>query len=296
MQRASQLEDAMADKDAGPVSALLREACIIVVTYNSENVLERFFQSLPAGVDVVVVDNASEDASVGVAARFGARIVRMNANRGYGAACNAGAGASSARFFVFANPDVSFEKGAVQGLLQAMVRYPDAAFNPCIYSGRRRYFRKRSRLLHADHTWTGAPPSHDSAIPILSGSCIAVRREHFDAIGGFDENIFLFHEDDDFSVRLKTSGVELRLAHEANVFHSAGDSSGRSESVARVKGRAMAQSLLYVMRKHDMPFDLDNEILRARLKMLLPHVFMSKARKAKNRAFLQVLQAAADGE
>ncbi len=77
----------------------------------------------------------------------------------------------------------------------------------------------------------------------------------------------MFHEDDDLSLRLKQAGLELRLASRAVVEHSEGNSSARSAVVGRIKGEAMGRSLVYVMRKHEVPFDLARENLKTRWKL-----------------------------
>ena len=54
-------------------------------------------------------------------------------------------------------------------------------------------------------------------------------------IGGFDENIFLFFEDDDLSLRLSKSPQALMLIHNAIVKHDGGASSGYSLESEKIK-------------------------------------------------------------
>ena len=53
----------------------------------------------------------------------------------------------------------------------------------------------------------------------LSGACFAVRREAFDAVGGFDASYFLYHEDLDLSLRLRLAGGRLGVEPDARVEH-----------------------------------------------------------------------------
>lgn len=265
------------------------DVCIVAVTYNSAAVLPRFLESIPRGVHIVVVDNASDDGSAAIAEAAGAEVLRLDGNIGYGAASNIGARASKTEYLVLANPDIRFLDGAVHAMAAAAEQYPNAAFNPRMYNGKKQSFRRWSRLQPQAGRWAGPSPGSDCAVPVLSGACIFIRREHFDLIGGFDPAIFLFHEDDDLSLRLKQAGLELRLASHAVVEHFEGNSSGRSTVVGRVKGEAMGQSLVYVMRKHDMPLDLTRETFKTRSKLLLPHVLLKPARRAKYLGFLKGL-------
>lgn len=262
---------------------------LVVVTHNSAAVLQSFLNSVPEGIKVIVADNHSTDKSVVVARAAGAQVVEIGENVGYGCACNIGAGASSAPMLLFANPDLRLRPGAVEELVSAAETFSNAAFNPRIYSGRRRRFRKWSRLLPASAFWRGSPPESDCSIPVLHGSCILVRRDHFEAIGGFDPKIFLFHEDDDLSLRLRQAGIELRLAAKAVVDHAEGNSSGKSSRSGRIKGEAMGRSLVYVMDKHHLNLDVSVERHKAWLKLLSPHVLFNGARRSKVLGFLHGL-------
>lgn len=266
------------------------DVTVIGISYNSAAVLPDFLASIPAGVATVIVDNASTDSSADIAERAGAKLVRLKDNLGYGGACNVGAEIAQSRFLIFVNPDVRFAPSAIEEMVAAARKHPKAAFNPRIFSRGKQMFRRRSRLQPQLGRWNGALPTMDCTIPVLSGACIFLRREDWKEIGGFDPHIFLFHEDDDFSLRLQKIGVELRLAAGARIEHGQGESSIRSPSVGRIKGEAMGRSLVYVMRKHGVPIDLAAERRRTRAKLLLPHVFLNATRREKHLGFLRGLE------
>lgn len=272
-----------------------KQVDLVIVTYNSATVIGRCLESAGRLANVIVCDNASDDETAEIARRYGAQVVRNVINVGYGSACNVGAAAGTAPFLLFANPDVQFQPGAVEELVTAAQRYTDAAFNPVIFSKGRRRFKRRSRLLRREEAWNQPAPREDCVVPILHGSCMLVRRSHFERIGGFDPHIFLFHEDDDISVRLRQSGVELRVAVASIIKHSEGGSSVRSALSGRIKGEAMGRSLVYVMKKHQMPLDLRRERRRIWLKLLSPHAFLNGARRAKLLGFLRGLSSEPSG-
>ncbi|WP_378947194.1 glycosyltransferase family 2 protein [Mesorhizobium sp. ANAO-SY3R2] len=262
---------------------------LVVVTHNSGAVLQSFLKSVPNHVRTIVVDNGSSDDTVEVATAAGARVIRVGDNVGYGSACNIGAAAGTASLVLFVNPDVRFEEGAIKAFVSAAAAHPNAAFNPRIYTGSRRRFRRRSRLLPASEHWQGAAPDDDCVIPVLHGACIVLRREHFNKVGGFDAKIFLFHEDDDLSIRLRQAGVELRLAAKALIDHDEGNSSARSSQSSRIKGEAMGRSLVYVMQKHGLHLNVPAERRRTWLRFLSPHVLLRNARRSKLLGFLHGL-------
>jgi N-acetylglucosaminyl-diphospho-decaprenol L-rhamnosyltransferase len=265
------------------------DVTVIGISYDSAKVLPGFLASIPAGITKVVVDNASSDDSAATAERAGAQVIRLTENLGYGAACNAGAEIAQSRFLIFVNPDICFAPGAIEALVAAAEKYPNAAFNPRMFSQGKQVFRRRSRLLPHLGRCGGPPPVEDCLIPVLAGACIFVHRKHWELIGGFDPQIFLFHEDDDFSLRLQQNGIELRLAADARMEHAQGESSGRSPCVGRIKGEAMGRSLVYVMRKHGLPVNVAAERRRVCAKLFLPHVLFNATRREKHLGFLRGL-------
>jgi glycosyltransferase involved in cell wall biosynthesis len=82
---------------------------VVLPALDEATALPAALGSFPAGVDLLVVDNGSTDATAAVAAALGARVVR-EPRRGFGAACWAGVQASPrAEVIAFADADGSFD-------------------------------------------------------------------------------------------------------------------------------------------------------------------------------------------
>ena len=96
----------------------------IIVNYNAGPLLRACVDSLlacPLAIEIIVVDNASHDGSLGGFPELPhIRVIRNPANVGFAAACNIGIGASSAPFLLFLNPDCVIQPGAVPILLAAL--------------------------------------------------------------------------------------------------------------------------------------------------------------------------------
>ncbi|WP_189367536.1 glycosyltransferase family 2 protein [Tateyamaria omphalii] len=90
-------------------------------------------------------------------------------------------------------------------------------------------------------------------MPLLNGAAVFASRTNFDAVGGFYEAIFLYHENDDLSVRLNAACGPLIHVNAACVMHAEGRSSARTPSTVAFKAFHMGQSALYAMRKHKRP-------------------------------------------
>jgi GT2 family glycosyltransferase len=202
----------------------------IVVTHDSAGVLPACLDALAAqGVPAIVVDNASSDDSAGLAERAEATLIRNARNEGFGRAMNTGVRAAQSEFCLLTNPDLTYEPGAVAALLAAARRWPDAGMlAPRIVEPDGRFFWQAKSLLAPYLPNPGGTlrlPEGDCCAPFLSGASLLVRRDLFLALGGFDENIFLFYEDDDLCRRMADSGHALVHVHAAEARHVRGGSS-----------------------------------------------------------------------
>jgi len=258
---------------------------IITVTYNSSLVIEKMVSSIPhderKNVQVIIVDNNSTDDSASCGKKIADKLIKLNKNMGFGTACNLGAKRAKTEYLFFVNPDCLFEKHTIKELKNAIKKHPTAsAFNPRILHNGRRYFRKHSKLLDKNQHWKGKLPTKDEEIPVLSGSSILCSRKLFSDLGGFDENIFLYYEDDDLSLRLKEHGPLISI-YNAIIHHSFGHSSGRSPETAWFKGYHMGKSWCYATSKHNIVFHPFRQRLKLYLSLLLPHILLNKRRRSK---------------
>ncbi len=229
----------------------LRQTSLILVSYNSATVLPQCLASLPEGLEVLVVDNASRDDSRKIATDLGAQVIALPENKGFGTGCNVGARASTRPYLFFLNPDAVLQPGCIEALHATLSGRSDlSALNPAIFNADgSRYFKRRSVLVPSRLTKTKPDLDAPGPLHVLSGAAIYVRREDFLALEGFDEEIFLFHEDDDLSIRLKAKG-DLFLEPGAQVTHIRGGSSARVPRIGRLKAFHLAQSKRHVMAKH----------------------------------------------
>lgn len=284
---------------APPLAAPLPAAgrvTVISVCYNSTAVVPAMLASIPEGVAVVLVDNASADgaALAGLAAARGARLIRNAANRGFGTACNQGAAEAGTEFLLFLNPDAALASGALDALVAAAARYPRAAaMNPRIEAaGGRPYFKRGSVLLPRGARLPRGWPEADREVPVLSGAALFVRRADFEAVAGFDPAIFLYHEDDDLSLRLKAERGPLMFIRAALVRHQGGQSTIRSPETAALKAWHMGRSRVYAARKHRRPLAATRALGSALLQIASPLALASPRKRAKQWAFLRGVVAA----
>ena len=245
----------------------------VIVTFNSAHVLATCLASLRGETaPPIVVDNASQDASAALAQSLGAR-VRVNArNQGFGRAMNIGAALADTEFLLLANPDLSFDEGAIAALWEAARACPQASlFGPRLVEPDGRIFLPARSLLEAKPgkpNTASPPPEGDCPLPFLSGACYLARRAAFEAIGGFDPRIFLFYEDDDLCRRFADTGAGPVYVHAAVVRHSRGKSSSPARGRVYQARWHLAWSRAYVARKYGLRAGNAGTIFKSGLKYL----------------------------
>lgn len=268
---------------------------IISVCYNSAAILPEMLASLPPGVPVILVDNNSADGAElrRIAEAAKARLISLEANFGFGVACNHGAAGADTEFLLFLNPDARLAPTALAELTSAADKHPEAAaFGPMIEDARGRPSFKRSSVLLPRKEWPPRrTPQSDTEIPALSGAAFFVRKQAFDAVDGFDPKIFLYHEDDDLSLRLRAECGRLMLVPAARVLHHGGASSPRSAETAAMKARLLGQSRLYATRKHKRPFAYAHALASASAQLCSPLLWFSHRKRAKQIAFWRAIWA-----
>jgi len=263
---------------------------VVSVCYNSADIVREMLKSVPANTNIILVDNGSQDVAElePIAETNGATLVKNTNNVGFGVACNQGAELADTEFVFFLNPDTVLTSETLAGLVRAARKHPDCvAFNPLIIDPQGKASLKRRSVLIPKRDWLPRGLlEKDTIVPILSGAAFFVRKSDFDSVGGFDPEIFMYHEDDDLSLRLRSDRGNLMVAAGARVTHTPGTSTVRAVEVSKIKAFGMGKSRIYTARKHNVPFGELRAVLQAVLQLFSISMFSSRKR-AKNIAFFR---------
>lgn len=246
---------------------------IIIVSYNTRELLasclSAIYQNTETPFEIIVVDNHSTDGSIEKvkAAYPQVRVIESETNLGFSKANNLGARASKGELLLFLNSDTQVRLWALDrlvafledhsevGIVGPRVVYPNGRYQlsagalPSLWQewkDRRLYRRVRSGdedLRERVARKFQAPRE----VGWVTGSCLMIRRELFEALGGFDESIFMYFEDKDLCKRAAERGSKVVYFPEAEIIHVLGGSS--SEERARLQ-RIYRESQGTYYRKH----------------------------------------------
>jgi GT2 family glycosyltransferase len=202
--------------------------------------LEGILVDLPSDCEVVVVDDASADSTPQLLKGFGEaiRVVRLERNMGYGAACNAGAAVARGEHLVFLNNDTEPEPSWLEALLRyagehleaavvgAKLLYPTGVVQHAgIVFGQDGYPHNAYAGFPADHPVVNRP----RRLQAVTGACMLVRRPTFERAGGFDRGFLNSMEDVDLCLRIGEAGGEVHYCPRATVVHFESATRGQSD-------------------------------------------------------------------
>jgi len=183
---------------------------IIIPAWNEEELLPATLTSVLAAMasvttlagEIVVVDNASTDATAQIAARAGARVVH-EPHRQIARARNTGAKAATGRYFIFIDADTTIPPALLQRTLAEL------ASGRCCGGGTQMNMDDAPNILSAPAMVLWAALSR--IMRWAAGAYVYARRDAFEAVGGFDER-FYASEELHLSAALRTWGLRNKYA------------------------------------------------------------------------------------
>jgi GT2 family glycosyltransferase len=183
-----------------------------------------------AVTEIVVVDDASSDATARILADRADRlqVVRHERSTGFAASCNDGAAAGTGEWIAFLNNDTI----PLQGWLDALLRYASPR-ERIGFVGAKLLFPNDTiqhagvvfaRDLSPHHIYAGFPAedpvvNKSRRFQVVTGACAVIRRALFEELGGFDIGFVNGYEDIDLCLRLGGLGYEVHYCHESVLYH-----------------------------------------------------------------------------
>lgn len=269
---------------------------VIVVNWNGAEHLPPVLDSLRAqdwprdALEVVVVDNGSQDGSLQLLAERYPEVVveALETNTGFAGGCNAGARVASGEYLCFINNDMRAEPDWVRHLVTPLIEDPSlGATGGKVLDWEGRTVDFAGAVLN----WEGRggqvgfgepydPERHDrpGPIPFANGGSLAIRADRFADVGMFDEDFFAYYEDVDLGWRLWLFGMPVRYCPQAVTYHRHHGTSRhvpsgklrllyeRNALLACVKnyedrnlGRVLAPGLLLAVRRGMLDSGIDRE-------------------------------------
>lgn len=256
------------------------KTAVVILNYNSADLTIRLAKKIAAErcLDyIIIVDNKSTDESVDRIKQENIShcdIIEVAENKGYAAGNNIGCKYAIEKYSVdyifISNPDVIFGREYVEcilavfedkkeySVLTGLMKYPDGRDDKrqylllpqywedvanCYAIGRKIVSKYLDRCIKVDYS------KQINEVEALPGSLFAIRSETLKRINFFDENTFLYYEENILGIKLKQIGTKLGLVTQIEYLHD--HSATIKKNVQSVKRRKIInQSVLYYEREY----------------------------------------------
>lgn len=190
-------------------------------------------QTVADQMEIIVVENHSEDESIGVLRNRlkvpALAIIETPRNLGFGGGYNKGIQRAQSKYILINNPAKILQNDGIEKMVMTMERdpsigiiapklvYDDGTIRPSVRSFpspldiiiKRTPLRYVFPKIFARYVRIDVDSQKRQNVDWVVGGCLMIRRDLFDEIGGFDERFFLFFEDIDLCLRVHCKGKKV---------------------------------------------------------------------------------------
>ena len=241
----------------------MKQVTVVIPNYNGKTMLlqclEQLHKNTAIELDVIVVDNGSEDESILRAKEHFPQIqyVMLDQNYGLSKAVNTGIEMAKTPYVFLLNNDAFVQKGCIERLMRTIKKSKQ------IFSVEAKIiqYHEPDKLDSAGTFYNamgwafargkGNVKEAYSKRETTFAACAAAalyRKEVLEQIGGFDENYFAYLEDIDVGYRARINGYQNVYEPDAQVLHVGSGTSGSQYNVFKVK--YSARNNVYLIYKN----------------------------------------------
>jgi N-acetylglucosaminyl-diphospho-decaprenol L-rhamnosyltransferase len=224
----------------------LKNITFIIVTFKSEEVIYDCINSLPKNSNIIIIENSkNNNLKRELESKYDNIEVILNENIGMGASNNIGIKKASTQFVYILNPDVKFEEKTFEKLKISSEKIKDFA------------------ILSPIHNKTNFPnykiynnflDQNEDIINVdtVDGFSMIINKEKFKDQNFFDENIFLFLENDDLCLRVKKNGESIYIIKDSLIEHLGASSTKvtKNNDIEYLRNWHWMWSKFYFNKKH----------------------------------------------
>ena len=185
-----------------------KDVSIILVSYKSSNKVLDYLKNISKKIQIIIVDNSNNiKLKNDICRKYRNVKVILSKNIGYGAAANLGKKFIKSKYFILSNPDI---KGLNIKIIKKIYNIAIKIENNFLSIGPQINFKKKNQINTLEK------------VKKISGSFMFFNSKTFDELKGFDENIFLYFEEDDICKRGNKKGFNTYIINDIKLDHKAG--------------------------------------------------------------------------
>jgi len=191
----------------------------IIVTFKSDHIIHECIESLPKDSNIIIIENSNNpELKKKLEEKYSKINVITQENSGMGAANNKGIKLSKTDYAFVINPDVKFYENTMHELIALSSKYNDYSILAPISDDTKypNYKIKDKKIKNDDPDFL--------SVDSVDGYAMLINKNKFSDNVFFDENFFLYLENDDLCLRKKKENNKIYVAKKAKIHHLGGRS------------------------------------------------------------------------
>ena len=197
----------------------LNNLTFVIVTFKSDHIIDDCIECLPKDSNIIIIENSNNlELKKKLEAKYSKINVIVQENSGMGSANNKGIKLCKTDYAFIINPDVMFYENTMQELISLSSRHSNYSILAPI-SDKTQYpnYRIKEKKIRNDD-----PDFLD--VDSVDGYAMLINKNKFNDNVFFDENFFLYLENDDLCLRKKKENNKIYIAKKAKIHHLGGKS------------------------------------------------------------------------
>ncbi len=216
----------------GPIikkMSIYKDVTLIIVCFNSEKLIEKNLEKLKK-FKTIIIDNSNSKKTFKLINQFtNIKYIAMKENIGYGRAINLGVKSAETQYILILNPDIIIDVDAIQILYDKYQIYENIGIlAPSLYN-QNNIRRTNGSISRLKSNYKSNPseilPKFDTCYDYIIGCSIFMNTTFFKTIGGFDEDFFMYFEDNEICDRVHKHNKSVIEIPDAKMVHMQGLSS-----------------------------------------------------------------------
>ena len=214
----------------------------VIVSFRSDNIIEKCLESITLNSKVIVVEN-SKNTSIKnhLENKFSnVRVIISGENLGYGRGNNLGISLVKTKYAFILNPDAYLDKNTLKELknVKDILNEEFSILSPRIFDN-----KKNSNSLDVEE-------KNFIEVDFVKGFAMLLNLKKINFNEIFDRNFFLFLEEIDLCKRIKESGEKIYIACNSKIYHGVKASSGNEFKIELCRNWHWMWYLYYYNFKH----------------------------------------------
>jgi GT2 family glycosyltransferase len=225
--------------------SLNQDLTIVFVSFYSKNLIEKPISQIDSGISVIVVENSlDQELKKNLEKKYSnVKVVIPDKNTGNGGGANIGLKLAKTKFVLYLDIDVDLTKGTLENLYSHANKLNDfSILGPSIEGlNYKETFYLKKNVYDKVHSMN-----------FITGCALFFNMEALNEIGYYDENIFLYYEENDLYLRSLKKNYKIYLIDDAKIKHIGNQSTDliKKEEIEINRNWHFMWSTFYFHKKH----------------------------------------------